>query len=121
MSYLEKQAEFVRRLHGRTGQGDINWYATETDGVFQAEFPEYLVQIFQKLIDENDNAVATYISIFTKEGRLIDTFDDRGLSEADSMGSDAFLFMADLYENARRIAMGLEQTLDILIDMLGQE
>ena len=119
MSYLEKQAEFVRRLHERTGQGDIIWRQTETDGVFQADFPEHLVQIFQKWIDEDDDTVDTYISIFTREGRLIGSFNDRELSEAESVGSDAFILMGELFEIAMRMAMDLEQALDNLIDFLG--
>ncbi|MEN6441924.1 MAG: hypothetical protein ABFD97_25465 [Syntrophobacter sp.] len=120
-AYLEKQAEFVKRLHGRTLDGDLNWYKTESDGVFQFQFPDYLVQVYQRWADDNEDTVYTYISIFNKEGGLIDTFNDTALSESESMGADSTFFMVDLYENARRIAMGMEQALDNLIYILDQE
>jgi len=120
-AYIEKEAEFVRRLHARTANGDITWYKTDTDGVFQVQLQDYLVQVNQRWADENGDSVYTYVTVFNNEGGLIDSFNDNMLLESEALGADASFLMSELFENARRIAMGMEQALDDLIFVLDQE
>lgn len=120
MEDYEKEIELMKRLYARTGQGAINWHRTDQEEVYQAQFPEYDMQIFQRWPDENEDAYDTYLSILDKDGVLMESFSDTMISQSESIGSDAFLFMRELFLMARRISLGVEQALDKLIEYLAE-
>lgn len=120
MEHYEKEIELLKRLYARTEQGAVNWYKTDQEEVYLAQFPEYDIQILQRWLDENEDTYDTYLSILDKNGVLLESFSDTMISQSESIGSDAFLFMRDLFSMARRIALGVEQALDNLIEYLAE-
>ena len=118
MSY-PRMVYLVQKLYRRTDDGSVQWEETESEGVFQAPFPEYTVCLSMQLPDGNAPGSEDYVlSIFDARGVEIEEISDVDLAED---LADSYEVMKHLYRAARRKAMGVDQALDSILSSLGQD
>ncbi|MBM4326836.1 MAG: hypothetical protein FJ118_06690 [Deltaproteobacteria bacterium] len=116
MPQIERKfKELVMKLHARTQQGEIPWETTAGPDTFQVAFPDYSVSLS---LDEDGWKVTYVLSIRNDQGNIIEVIrsdmegeisDEYGLQKA----------MKELYEQARRQALGVEKAIDDLLGHLG--
>ena len=110
MSY-EKMANLIYRLHAQTMRGSLQWLETEEEGVYQLSFPNYAVRVSTR-DSEMHSGLDFLVSIYNLEGKLIDEVSDQDMGEdMERAGASAFMTMRELYDEARRSAMGVQQAL----------
>jgi hypothetical protein len=108
---MEKQRRLVETLLERTMNGLIAWKETADNGTYQVSFASNSVQIKEG----GENNADFVIDLINDEGVVVDSFSDVDIGG--SMPAKYFVMMKDLYQRARRIALGSEQILD---DILGE-
>jgi hypothetical protein len=111
---MEKQRRLVETLVERTMNGLIAWKETAENGTYQVSFASNSVQIKKDGPDDED----IIIDLINDEGVAVDSFSDRDI-EASEPGK-YFRMMKDLYQRARRIALGSERILDNILGELTQ-
>ena len=109
---MSKLDEFIQQINYHTKNEAIKWHQTQQSDIFQAFFPNHSVQItYEKLIYPTKTKY--YLSIYNEEGELIED-----ISEDDTSIDNTNLLLAEVYQTARRQAMGLDQAInDILSDL----
>jgi len=110
MSY-PRMATLVSKLSLKTQAGEVRWEETGEERTYQASFPGYAVHVFPRGEDY-------ILQIFNDDGNLIEEVSDRDLT---SYMGNAYIQMKELYELARRNAMGVEQALDKILSCLDGE
>lgn len=105
-----KYATLAQRLVARQAKGRLDWKETEADGLFQVSFPDYSIRIsLQENRYGNDYAV---VSIYNEEGTELDTFSSLNLQDE---WPDANEQLVQLYQSARRAALGVDKAIDSLL------
>jgi hypothetical protein len=107
----DKYAQIVDRLIYKTNQREIEWKEGVYPGAFQVSFPNYSLTLIPR--EGQDDTTDYIIGIIDSDGHTIDTFSDVDL------GGDYYAKMAELYQNARRQALGVDKALDEILDELG--
>ena len=117
---ISKLATVVIKLRDATRRGKVEWEQTEKEGVFQASYPDFTIRIFTQLTrdPEPDVDIDYVISIYNSKGVLIESATDIDLKPTMEL---PFKVMEELYDSARGYALGLEQTLDSIIETLSDE
>lgn len=113
MSY-PKIARLVETLLSQTEAGTLIWAQTEKSEIFQASFPRYSVRVYQ----DNNNSSGQpdyFLQILNEVGEIIEEVSDPDLRD---VLQGAFTKMQNLYEGARRSAMGVDNALDAILDFL---
>jgi len=109
----DKKVLLLQKLLVQTKMGRVKWERTVDDGVFQAGFPGYSIKM-RKVFDEETYLII--INIYNDEGSVVERITDNDVL---TLGwSNAISAIAELYETARRQAMGVENALDSLIASL---
>src|SRR5438132_13026494 len=90
--------------------GSIPWDQSAERGVYQVAFPGYGVQI-RRVKDD------FVLSVLNEEGTVIEVFDDTQVPVGE-FTDGPFSAMLELYERARRQALGVEEALDFIISEL---
>lgn len=112
MSY-PKIARLIETLLSQTEAGTLQWAQTEKSEVFQASFPRYSIRIYP---ENSSNLQPDYfLQILNEVGEIVEVVSDPDLRDVMDM---AFTKMQNLYEGARRSAMGVESALDEILDFL---
>ena len=107
-----KPARLVQQLLEKSNEGKIKWEKTATDGVFQAAFPGYSIRLSTEpsaFSSQEDY----FVQISNDEGETVEIISDSNLTSM--IGSDAWRMMKDLYQGARRSAMGVDAALDSIL------
>ena len=106
-------ATLVRLLYERTQEGGVFWENVEDHGVFEAAFEEYALRVSQRP-NPVDNLAQDdfFISVCDRTGTLLDEFDYLAI-EADL--ADAYERMKDIYQMARRNALGVDHAVEHII------
>ena len=104
MAY-EKLVRVARAVYERTKSGAIKWEQTSRDNEFQTSFPNYSILV-------QTTPQGYVLKICNDSGQVIEE-----LSWMDAVAS-SFMEMPELFELARRQAMGVEQALDELLGEL---
>ena len=123
MSY-PKLGKVVETIKRKTDSGTLRWSQTETSGIFQVAFPSYAVRISKK--ENNTSSFSTIVlgrdfhifSVYNDEGDIVESATTYELMK---INDEAPAKMAELYETARRQAMGVEDALDSILDDLDDE
>lgn len=111
---ISKYATLAQRLVARQAKGRLDWKETETEGLFQVSFPDYSIRIqLQENPYGRDYAV---VSIYNDEGTELDTFTSLALQDE---WPDANEQLVQLYQFARRAALGVDKAIDSLLRELG--
>jgi len=116
----QKVATIVQRLHGATISGKVDWELTEKEGVYQASYPDFSIRIStQPAIEPEPEVFIDYVlSIYNNKGTLLESVTD---VELQGEVTTPFKTLGEIYESARGYALGLEQTLDSIINSLPEE
>ena len=120
MAY-QKLASLAHKLYQRTIDGKIGWELTTMNGVYQASFADYSIQISQ-VTSRGGGAEDIKVSIVDGEGTEIESFLDAELSEEwlFEMGvpKSSYEIMKDTYDTARRLALGSEKAVNDILSEL---
>ena len=94
----------------KTASNELEWKEGVYSASFQVSFPNYSLTL-----SENQRERGGYdyvISILDADGSIIDTFSDIDLGEG------YYSKMVELYQNARRQALGVDKALDEILNEL---
>jgi hypothetical protein len=116
----DKLVTLARRLNTQTRSGKIAWEKTSEEGVYEADFAGYAVQ----LSEVADEEPVYFVRIFNDDGVLLEEFSDEDVTEivnrtAPTEPSVMFELMAETYRRARRVAMGVDRAVDSILSALG--
>jgi hypothetical protein len=114
MSY-EKIAKMLVVLKERTDVGDLPWSETEEGGVFQSSFSNYSVRILREQNPFEQDEIDIVLQIINDKGDVVEQVRDPDLAQ---WFQKPFIFMRDLYESARRRAMGVDDAIDEIMRSL---
>lgn len=121
MAAYEKLANLAYRLNLKTVKGEIDWEETIADGVYQASFASYSIQIS---VQQSQQASGhdVKISVIGDTGSEIESFLDVDIESKwlRELGTDIdpYTMMYETYEVARRSAMGTEQAINAILSEL---
>jgi len=115
MNTDEKLHALAERLLNKTLEGSLVWEKTVTANAFQAAFPASTIKIAEYSSDEPDEGPYYELSIHNEKGRQIENTTDHALEKIS--GGKSFGIFSNLYREARRRALGVDEALD---DLLGQ-
>jgi hypothetical protein len=113
---IEKQVALVVKLYDRTLKGKVEWEnSSRVPNAFQCSFSDYTVRIN---LQERNDTTDVFIRIFNQNGAAIETFSDESIK---GKMENPYALMSDLYERAKRIALGSDKALDDLLSALEGE
>lgn len=98
----------VNKLHDKTNNREISWEAGDADDEFVASFSTYSILLSKYLGQYNNESVI--ITVLNDEGKTLETITSEDVINESILGS--------LYEEARRIALGTDEAIDELINLL---
>lgn len=111
---LDKHIQLLEKLYDKTASGERRWKETIDKGVFQISSPNYTVQISRpdgieqiSIVDDDSDVIESF-SIDDATGTDID-----GGRKADLRNK-----FQQLYQMARRQALGADKALDDLLEYL---
>lgn len=108
-----KLEKLVRTLAEKTRLGELAWDESERSGVFQLPFSNSTVRIFTRESRAHRGDVEYVVAILNSLGAEVEEISD------ETLGVEwAFSIMKDLYEAARRKAMGVDVAIDSILDDL---
>src|SRR5262245_40054636 len=114
----DKMVRLLTQLRKKSEAGVVDWQPTSEDDTYQASFPNYTVRILERLARDEIDIV---LQILNEEGRLIEEVSDPQLNKIAPFEGQAFGFMRDLHQMARRKAMKVDVALDQILSDLEQE
>lgn len=120
MAYA-KQMKLVQKLADLTRVGSLEWKPSVKNDVFQLSFRDNTIRIGQNVLPGFEGARDIQIQLINGEGELVESFTDVDLEndiENPRPPGNWYPLMSDLYESARRIALGAEKVLDELLSDL---
>lgn len=114
----KKIAMLIQRLREKTDQGRIRWEKRAKDGDFIASFPNYAVLLSIRSSPQFQNSDAYFLEILNEDGEIVEKVSDEDFEGDEFEEEDAFEVMEELYNSARRNAMGIEKAVDSLLSAL---
>jgi len=114
---IQKIGAIVVNLKKLTEKGKLEWEKTEKADVFQLAFPNFTIRISKRPseVEPEDDYI---ISVIDSEGVEIESMSDVDLKSIYTLPGEAYRMMKYIWESARGYALGVEQTLDIIIKEL---
>jgi hypothetical protein len=113
----ERLGQLVERLHSRTEHREIQWQKSSPD-TFETSFPNYTVEVGQF---SGFPEPTTYLKIYNEEGEVLEMVQDPELRTGDFVAGydDRYqVKLREIYQMARRIALGTDEAIDSLISAL---
>lgn len=104
----DKRFQLVQRVLEQSRAGKVDWEETANSNEFIVTRGNLSILISEKW--QNDNSLIV-ITILNDDGDVIESFND----EEWGSDGDVYELFRDLYNIARRYAMGTEQALDQLL------
>jgi hypothetical protein len=106
-------AMLINNLHRLTLQNKLEWRQTERDDVFQVSFPDYAVRLSVRQSRQQSDALEYVVSLVNDVGDMIDQVGDEDFEDRSNYG-----VLKEMYEMARRSALGVDQALDSILSQL---
>lgn len=107
----EKELALVRKIHDKTLLGELKWEKTLIETEYQVSFTTSSISIsLEGSLD--DSSALLVLNIINDEGILIKRMTDEDL--IDQM-HNSFIFMKEIYINAKSKALNIENTIDELL------
>jgi hypothetical protein len=121
---MDKQRKLVELLFKRTTDGMLEWSEALPKDTFQVSMSDKSIRIRATESLTHEDANDYEISLLNSEGKVVDTFTDNELaaeqSEPSAKGRTYRLFR-ELYDMARRTALGSEKILNEILSELDEE
>ena len=115
-----KIARLVQRIHDKTSKGELDWEEAVKENCYTVAFPNYSVQIrfSQNPLGGEDY----YFSIYNEQGKMIESVNDETLDGSESPPEEEYYFklMRNIYDSARRLALGTDEAIDSILEDLGE-
>jgi hypothetical protein len=112
-----KYIKILRLLVEQTDRDKLDWMETGDESGFLVSFPNYSILISE---EAGLSGPPHYIvSIVNSEGKIVDKFTEVTLSY--DLGMDSYTVMRDLFNQARRRALRVDEALDNIIAHLGSD
>lgn len=126
MKNKSKYYRLINSIFKKTRDGSMSWEETDEDDVFQVSFPDYSLRISRVPTRSQDpDGEDIILRIYNNEGKLIDEVDDAMIYQYDPerrfSGLSSYQAMYEIYNIARRQALGVEQALDSLLNLIEEE
>jgi hypothetical protein len=118
MAEIDKTATFILRLYLATKNDRIKWEKTVEDNTFQTSFANYSLKI--NMWDSDDSGYIYVLSIVNSDGIEIARIMPEDVSNFTFEKKTSVAVFRDIYEKARRTALGIEKALDDLIESLNK-
>lgn len=115
---FEKQKNLIELLSKKTNEGKLDWRPGALENSYQVSFRSNSV-----MLAEADGLRATDYVVYLADanGEVVDKFSDNEL-RAENSGNDWtgnwFEVMRDLFQSARRVALGSDKILNSILDEL---
>ena len=109
---MADMSQIVSRLNVLTNQNRVPWKTTSDKSAFVAVYGDLSVRIASRG-DEPRNTIV--LGVYDGQGNLIDSTSYDGSS---LFGAFAFGELKPLYQSARRIALGADQSLSNLLERI---
>ncbi|MCK2165159.1 hypothetical protein [Thalassospira xiamenensis] len=123
MSY-QKLADLALKLSDKTNKGQIEWEETAQKGTYQTEINENSVQISEVEAEDfsNSNYEKEYeVSIFNSSGNKVESFRWEDIHQLLPGDVHGYILLQEMYQTARRMALGTEQVLDSILGALDDD
>lgn len=120
---FEKLGELVVKLHKRTDEGKLRWEQTATKGVFLTSLSDFSIEVAKADPEAEAEDAEFAFTIFNKDGDDVESFTDDDLSTLTPAEKDRTYrkLMRDIYAKARRDALGAEEAVDSLLEILDDD
>jgi hypothetical protein len=109
--------QLLQLLVEQTDSGKLDWKDTGEESKFFVAFPNYSILISEEP-GESVLFPEYYISVVNSEGRIVDRFSAATLP-SEILGKNSYNVMRDLFSQARRSALRVDEALDNIIAHLG--
>ena len=123
MTVEQKLWKLIKRLHEKTKDASLTWEPLPSKNTFLAVFPSYAVSIAE--VPGEEDAPDYAITLLNEAGKPLERVTDVQLretvSEEGQPETSAFRIMEELYNMARRSALGVDQALDKLLSSLDED
>jgi hypothetical protein len=114
----EKLANLVMKLQQGTEKGKVLWETTASDSMFQATLSGYIVQISQNPDPQSEDP-DYMVTILNKDGQVIEAALNGELGQTAVFANEnAYRVMRNIFNRARRAALGGDQAIDAIISQL---
>jgi hypothetical protein len=113
-----KMGRVVRLVRDRTNSNELDWQTTARKGVYQTAFPDMAIQARQRANADFPQIMDVVIAIQNEEGETVEEVTGDDLS-GDFDNPNRVL--EEIYEGARRQALGVDSALDSLLEYLSDE
>ncbi|MBO6561278.1 MAG: hypothetical protein JJ959_12115 [Nisaea sp.] len=118
----EKLGEMVARLKQRTEEGKVDWEETSTRGRFQTTLNDHSLVIAEQENEDDPEVMDYCVTIYNRDGDDIECFTDRDLGEVPEANAEETYraMMKEIHAMARRKALGAEEAVDAILEVLDQ-
>ncbi|HWC61011.1 MAG TPA: hypothetical protein VHC44_15055 [Verrucomicrobiae bacterium] len=121
----EKIAEMVLKIDEKTAQTGLSWEKTTKENEFQAVLGRWVVRIREDYLPQDDANDYT-LSITDYNGTQLESLTDSDLvgifkRVSNTLGRNAYQTMRNIYKNAKRQAMGVDQAVDEILSELNSQ
>jgi hypothetical protein len=117
----DKEAKLIDLLLERTEANQLEWSVAVEADEFQVSFADKSVRI-SRMRTRDGSAIDYVIELINEDGNVVDTFRDTNIDRAmtGNTGGPWYKKMRDLYDFARRSALGADKVLDAILNDLDQ-
>ena len=116
---FDKHGHLVESLLDQSHAGALEWKPTARDSAFQVSFRANSLQISENQHPEFvEEGVYYMISLINSEGLTVDTFTAADLRDLPD-GKNYWSMMREIYQLARRTALGADKVLKDILGELG--
>lgn len=121
---LEKHALLIDRLTDRTGKAQVEWKQSVVDSAFQVSFGENTLRM-REIARQESSECDYFLDLINADGAVVESVSDVELdAEARAQGralqgtATWYSKMRNLYETARRSALGSDKIINDILDHL---
>ncbi len=122
----QKLWELIKKICHQTQEGKITWDATVSKNRFQTAFPKFTVEIgeYETSGQYGEESMDYRLTINDESGKALESISDVDVQTKITPTlppGRAFATMRDLYNNARRRALGVDAAIDALLSSLEED
>ena len=110
-----KLVKLIEQLSSKSMKGELDWEQTDKEGIFQLTLAKYTIRISVMPASENPDALDIFLAIYNEEGSLIERAVDYDMKNE---FVNSYKIFKEIYDNARRKAMGVDKALDDILASL---
>jgi hypothetical protein len=119
-----KSLELLRALLRQTVAGQVAWKAADEKGTeFHAELGDYGLHLRTRFDRDYPDSPDYFLTIIDSHGREVEVISNISLrplsDEKDADGRTPYATFSELYDAARRLALGVDDAIDSLLKKLG--